>query len=78
MKKMKYATVNHIAGTKKMVVSMSDHERYERACPLCDAVTNRRSIDGGLTSQSHGECGHSWDVTPGAKMRRKDLERKRA
>ena len=50
------------------VIRVADIESWERSCPYCCAVTQRRSIDGGMTSQYHGECGHSWDVTPFGKM----------
>ncbi len=45
-------------------IKLSDREKFERTCPKCKKVTDRHSIDGGLTSIFHGECGHSWKVTP--------------
>ncbi len=47
-----------------MAIDPLEVENWERMCPECRAVTKRHSIDGGLTSQYHGECGHHWDVTP--------------
>lgn len=45
-------------------IKVHEVENWERICPYCGKVTKRCSIDGGLTSQYHGECGHSWDCTP--------------
>ncbi len=45
-------------------INMSDVENWERTCPKCEKVTKRHSIDGGMTSIFHGECGHSWRVSP--------------
>ena len=51
-------------------ISMHDVEEHERTCPKCKKKTNRRSIDGGMTSIFHGECGHTWEVSPfGKKLR---------
>ena len=52
-----------------MIINMQDVEDWDHTCPVCEKITKRHSIDGGLTSQFHGECGHSWQVSPFGKER---------
>ena len=47
--------------------NMSQVETWEHTCPLCGVISKRHSIDGSLTSCFHGECGHSWTVSPHGK-----------
>lgn len=61
-----------IPPAKNGVINMADVERWERVCPTCGKATRRHSIDGGLTSNYYGECGHSWQITPTGKEPRHD------
>ena len=56
------------------VIDMQDVEHWEHTCPTCGAVTERNSIDRGLTSVFHGECGHAWKCDPFAKGGKEAIE----
>lgn len=45
-------------------ISLDAYEQWCATCPTCGQHTTQHSIDGGLTSQYHGECGHRWEVNP--------------
>jgi hypothetical protein len=49
------------------IINLQEVEAYERTCPSCGKITKNHSVDGGLSSIFHGECGHVWVCCPFAK-----------